>query len=65
LTNIGAAPEPRPTKDVDVIVRVLRKVDYYLVQDRLAEVGFVVRMGEDVICRFRNGDLVLDVMPTK
>jgi predicted nucleotidyltransferase len=65
LITDEAAPEPRPTKDVDVIVRVLRKVDYYLVQDRLAEVGFVVRMGEDVICRFRNGDLVLDVMPTK
>jgi hypothetical protein len=65
LLTDEAAPDPRPTNDVDVIVNVLRRVDYYNLQERLNAAGFRVRMGEEVICRFRKGDLVLDVMPAK
>lgn len=59
-----AAPPPRPTKDVDVIVEVTTRSAYYRFEDRLRGAGF--RNDEQVICRWRHPDqdLVLDAMPT-
>jgi len=64
LVTDEAAHDSRPTKDVDVIAKILTRVEYYSLSEQLAKVGFVVAVGEDVICRYRNGDLILDVMPT-
>jgi predicted nucleotidyltransferase len=59
-----AAPPPRPTKDVDVIVEVATRSGYYAFEDRLRAFGF--RNDEEVICRWHHPEppLMLDVMPT-
>ena len=59
-----AAPPPRPTKDVDVIVEVATRNAYYRFEDRMRAHGF--RDEGNVLCRWiheRNG-LILDAMPT-
>lgn len=59
-----AAPPPRPTKDVDVIVEVATRADYQAFEERLRAAEFA----DDgkVICRWRHrsNGLILDAMPT-
>lgn len=62
LLTDPAAPDVRPTLDVDVIVEAATRHDYYRVADRLRARGFAEDM--DVVCRWRHGALALDVMPT-
>jgi predicted nucleotidyltransferase len=59
-----AAPPPRPTKDVDVIVEVATRAEYHAFEQRLRDAGF--RGDSEVICRWhkRESALVLDAMPT-
>jgi hypothetical protein len=61
-----AAPEFRPTEDVDVVVEVATRQDYYRLQERLRALGFENDAGSKVICRFKwpDSELQLDVMPT-
>jgi hypothetical protein len=61
-----AAADFRPTDDVDVIVEVASRSEYYRFEDRLRELDFVNDQG-GIICRFRHPakDLILDVMPTE
>jgi hypothetical protein len=61
LLSDPAAPDVRPTLDVDVIVEAATRAAYYRVADRLRARGFAEDM--DVVCRWRHGALVLDVMP--
>jgi predicted nucleotidyltransferase len=59
-----AAPEPRPTKDVDVIVEVATRGQFAAFEQRLRERRF--REDQGIICRWlepRTG-LILDAMPT-
>lgn len=60
-----AAPDFRPTEDVDVVVEVATLGAYYRFEDRLREIGFSNDEEDGVICRFRHRDpeLVLDAMP--
>jgi len=62
-----AAPEFRPTTDVDVIVELTTRAQYYRFEERIRSVGFVNDATSRVICRFkhRESELVLDVMPTE
>jgi len=62
-----AAPEFRPTTDVDVIVQVTTRSDYYRFEERLRDIGFQNDEQSRVICRFRHSEsgLILDVMPTE
>lgn len=62
-----AAPEFRPTEDIDVIVEVTTRQDYYRLEERLWQAGFSNDSESGVICRFRQPEsgLVLDVMPTE
>ena len=64
LVTDEAAQDARLTIDVDVIVHVLQRSGYYAIQDRLAKVDFRPTMQDPVICRFKHGELTLDVMPT-
>lgn len=59
-----AAPPPRPTKDVDVIVEVATRTGYYSFEERLRSLGF--RNDRKVICRWHHPSppLILDAMPT-
>jgi hypothetical protein len=62
-----AAPEFRPTIDVDVVVEIVTRPDYYRFQDRVLACGFVHDVKSGVICRFEHPHtgLILDVMPTE
>ena len=65
LITDEAAPEVRMTMDVDLIVDVISLVDYYSVEESLRQIGFT--QGEDddgVICRWKVGAMMVDVMPT-
>jgi len=62
-----AAPEFRLTEDIDVVVEVSARRDYYRLEERLRQIGFENDRESGVICRFRYSDppLVLDVIPTE
>jgi hypothetical protein len=61
-----AAPPPRPTNDVDVIVEVTGRWGYEQFSKRLRAQGFMEDIEGRVICRWRHfhSDLMLDAMPT-
>jgi predicted nucleotidyltransferase len=63
LVTDEAAPDARPTVDVDVVVQVFTRSEYHNIEKRLAKVGFHLDMLENVLCRFKNADVTLDVMP--
>ena len=58
-------PSIRPTEDVDLIVHAAVRADYQRVEASLRLRGFVNDLSKDApICRWRIGDVVVDVMPT-
>jgi hypothetical protein len=60
-----AAPPFRPTNDVDVIVEVATRSDFYAFEERLRRLGFKEEQEDGVICRKRHDSgLILDVMPS-
>jgi hypothetical protein len=64
LTDV-AAPPIRQTIDVDVIVQVLSKGEYYALSERLRQQKFKEDSSDDApICRWTDGRVILDVMPT-
>lgn len=65
LLTDAAAPPIRVTQDVDVITEVATMTDYYHLAERLRANGFHEDTSEDSpICRWKAGNLLLDVMPT-
>ncbi|MDT8321852.1 MAG: hypothetical protein RQ826_15125 [Xanthomonadales bacterium] len=66
LLTDAAAPRIRATRDVDVIVEVASLASYHRLSARLREYGFREDQSDDApICLWINGDLILDLMPTK
>ncbi len=64
ITDV-AAPEPRPTKDVDMVIDVINLAEYYKIENRLRELKFTQSIDDQgVICRWVKNELMLDVMPT-
>lgn len=63
-----AAPEPRPTKDVDVVVEVASRLAWHDFEDRLRTQGLRNDTSSRVICRWMAGsgddELLIDVMPS-
>jgi hypothetical protein len=63
-----AAPEPRPTKDVDVVVEVASRLAWHDFEDRLRARGLRNDSSSHVICRWMAGtgkdELLVDVMPS-
>lgn len=59
----NAVPEIRSTLDVDCVVEVSGKTNFYQTQERLGLKGFSEAINGP-ICRWEKGDLILDVMPT-
>ena len=54
----------RPTTDVDVIAEVYSYAEYGALSDRLLELGLIQDAREGApTCRWRSGDLTIDVMP--
>ena len=66
LITDTAAPEIRPTDDVDAIVSVTTLTDYYALSERLRQKGFAEDTSEDApVCRWQCDRVVLDVMPVE
>lgn len=65
LISDPAMPAIRPTDDVDVVVHVTVLQEYHQVERALSVRGFVQDMSRDApICRWRIGNVAVDVMPT-
>ena len=65
LITDPAQPTIRPTEDVDLIVHAAARADYRRVEKALRGRGFVNDISPDApICRWRVGDVTVDVMPT-
>jgi len=65
LITDPAAPPVRVTKDVDAIVQVTSRTEYYRLAEKLKAKGFREDTSEDApICRWRYENVILDVMPT-
>ncbi len=65
LVSDPAAPTPRATVDVDLIVEVATNSAYHQLGREMCARGFRQGVGEDdPICRFRKADLIVDLLPT-
>ena len=67
LITDRAAPQPRSTTDVDVIVNVTSRLQFRELEGRIMALGFIPDQSEDApLCRFLSTDrlITLDVMPT-
>lgn len=63
--NDPAAEDVRPTKDIDLTFRVVSTGELEELREALSNRGFSQSSEDDVICRFRLGDIKVDVMSTK
>ena len=65
LITDKAAPPIRVTKDVDAIVQVMSRGDYYQFSDKLRAQGFSEDNSDNApICRWKSeANILLDVMP--
>lgn len=63
--NDPAADDVRPTKDVDISIKVASFVELEDIREQLTDKGFIQSSDLDVICRFRLEDILVDVMATK
>jgi hypothetical protein len=64
LITDEAAPSVRVTIDVDAIAEITSYGEYAQFGERLREVGFAEDTSEGApLCRWRNGGVILDVMP--
>ncbi len=61
----SASEEIRPTEDIDIIVEIWARNDYYKIDERLRQLGFVNDQTSGVICRYVVNGLIVDVMPTQ
>ena len=63
ITDTAALPI-RVTRDVDALVQVVSRADYYQLSEKLRAQGFTEDMSEDApICRWVAEGVILDVMP--
>lgn len=65
LITDSAAPDVRVTMDVDVIVEIATRGDYYRLSEDLRRAGFKEDIQEGApLCRWQIDGIALDVMPT-
>jgi len=62
--NDPAAEDVRPTKDVDISLAIASLVALENLRLKLNEKGFTQSAEDNVVCRFRFEDIVVDVMST-
>lgn len=60
-----AADEIRPTKDIDITMEIASLSELEELRIELVKKGFVQTADDDVVCRFRYDDIIVDVMGTK
>ncbi len=65
LITDQAAPEIRSTLDVDTIIEISSRAEYYQLEKTLRSLGFIQRMKKsDPICRWMVDEIIVDIMPT-
>lgn len=65
LITDKAMPEIRSTLDVDTIVEIRSRTEYYDLEESLRDLGFIQSMDEnDPICRWIIDEIKVDIMPT-
>jgi predicted nucleotidyltransferase len=65
LITDKAMPEIRSTLDVDTIVKISSRAEYYELEESLRSLGFTQRMDKnDPICRWIIDEIKVDIMPT-
>lgn len=65
LVTDEAAPEVRVTDDVDVVLEIGSRSEYYRLGEELLRLGFTQRRQEgDPVCRWSVAGILVDVMPT-
>jgi hypothetical protein len=66
LITDEAAPDVRPTDDVDVIVELVSRQEYYDLEEKLRKLGFVQKPHENgLFCRWDIDGVKVDIMPTR
>lgn len=66
LITDSAAPDVRATLDVDVIVELASRSDYYRLSESLRNAGFSEDTSEGApVCRWLVDGIVVDIMPTE
>lgn len=63
--NDPAADDVRPTKDIDISIKVTSLAQLEEIRQELTQKGFKQTADLDVICRFKLDDVLVDVMATK
>lgn len=64
VTDSFTQEQIRYTDDVDLIIDIASNAQWIALQQKLRDKGFTESMEDDVICRFRLGELKVDFMPT-
>ncbi len=64
LISDVARPPVRETVDVDMVAQVISKAEYYQTAARLRGCGFAEASDETNFCRWKLGNLILDVLPS-
>ena len=60
-----SAEDVRPTKDIDISMKIASLNELETIRQELIKRGFTQSHDDNVICRFRYDDILLDVMATK
>ncbi len=64
--NDPAVQEIRQTKDIDCIIEVTTRTEYYTLEEKLQELGFRHYTKKDApICRWIYKSTIVDIMPTE
>jgi predicted nucleotidyltransferase len=64
VTNVRAQPI-RATRDVDLVAHVTSLSDYHALEEEFRALGFTNDLTPDApACRWRRGDVIVDLMPT-
>ncbi len=63
--NDPAADDVRPTKDIDISIKIVSIPHLEEIREKLIAKGFKQAADLDVICRFRLDDILVDVMGTE
>ncbi|MDC8000277.1 hypothetical protein POV26_04470 [Aequorivita todarodis] len=63
--NDPAADDVRPTKDIDIGIKVASLAQLEEIREELVKRGFKQTADLNVICRFKLDDIMVDVMATK
>lgn len=66
LIDAPTAPPPRVTYDVDLLAVVTALRNYHALEEKFAQRGFTRDMSPEApICRWRIGEILVDLMPTE